>query len=272
MAKGDICRIKNCNKIINIKESSVCGMHNSRWKRHRSYDLPYKKIKSEFCAINGCEKKRAGKKYCSKHLDRYRRYGSYELPNQAIIPEGYIKICCNCGPLKLEEVYIPPKSNEKRCRTCIKKNSDSKRYVILSSEISQRKCSRCKVIKIKTEFRNHDWKLRSPYCHECRTKCSTSAYDKNKSHLKRTYNLTMEEYNSILTQQNYVCAICKSPENASSGSKVRNKIRTLAVDHCHETNANRGLLCGACNRAIGLLKENLNSLQSAIEYLQYHKQ
>lgn len=42
----------------------------------------------------------------------------------------------------------------------------------------------------------------------------------------------------------------------------------LNVDHDHKTRNVRGLLCHNCNRALGLLKDNINSLKSAISYLE----
>lgn len=42
---------------------------------------------------------------------------------------------------------------------------------------------------------------------------------------------------------------------------------SLIVDHCHETNIIRGVLCGTCNTAIGLLGDNLEGVQKAYDYL-----
>jgi hypothetical protein len=55
-----------------------------------------------------------------------------------------------------------------------------------------------------------------------------------------------------------VCAICKRP--CSTG-------RSLAVDHNHETGEVRGLLCKACNQALGLFEDDTNRMTIAIEYL-----
>ena len=41
----------------------------------------------------------------------------------------------------------------------------------------------------------------------------------------------------------------------------------LHIDHCHSSGKVRGLLCLKCNAFIGLAKENINTLVSAIEYL-----
>lgn len=76
-------------------------------------------------------------------------------------------------------------------------------------------------------------------------------------HLKNRYSLSLEDYNKILTDQNGVCAICLQPQKEK-----------LHVDHCHTTNIVRGLLCGNCNRALGLMKDNIDFLSKAIKYLQ----
>ena len=46
--------------------------------------------------------------------------------------------------------------------------------------------------------------------------------------------------------------------------------RPLAVDHCHATRTIRGMLCGRCNRGIGLLDDDPGLLQRAIDYLVRH--
>lgn len=79
--------------------------------------------------------------------------------------------------------------------------------------------------------------------------------------LKHKFGITEIQYNEMLKNQNNACAICKSKESGD--------IRTvaLAVDHCHKTGVVRGLLCASCNKAIGFLKDSVQNLESAIEYL-----
>lgn len=43
--------------------------------------------------------------------------------------------------------------------------------------------------------------------------------------------------------------------------------RALAVDHCHQTRKLRGLLCGSCNRGIGLLGDSVERMEAALSYL-----
>lgn len=77
-------------------------------------------------------------------------------------------------------------------------------------------------------------------------------------HLKRTFNLTLEQYEQMALAQNQVCAIC---ENACETGYA------LAVDHCHKTNQIRALLCKNCNTALGLFKDNTDIMERAIEYV-----
>jgi len=79
-----------------------------------------------------------------------------------------------------------------------------------------------------------------------------------KSDLKKHYNLTLEEYQAMLDEQNQVCAICKEP--------CRRHPR-LGVDHDHESNLIRGLLCANCNVGIGHLRHSETLLLEAIKYL-----
>lgn len=79
-------------------------------------------------------------------------------------------------------------------------------------------------------------------------------------HMKRNYGLSFKEYDSMLQKQNGVCAICLSPP--PDHHKKR-----LNIDHCHTTGRVRGLLCDACNRALGLFKDSPDVMLKAISYL-----
>ena len=80
---------------------------------------------------------------------------------------------------------------------------------------------------------------------------------------QRRFGITPERYSELLKFQNGTCAICKQPETATRMGKVK----ALAVDHCHQSGAVRGLLCADCNMGIGKLKEDPLVFQSAIQYL-----
>lgn len=75
--------------------------------------------------------------------------------------------------------------------------------------------------------------------------------------LTKCYGITLEQRKEMELQQDGKCAIC-------------NQQRKLGVDHNHLTNQTRELLCRPCNAMIGLAKENLAVLQSAMDYLNKH--
>lgn len=87
-----------------------------------------------------------------------------------------------------------------------------------------------------------------------------------RNNLRVIFNIELEDYESMLKQQNYVCAICNRPET----TVVRGKLARLAVDHDHKTGKIRQLLCGKCNKALGLFDESVDIMLNAIEYVRKH--
>lgn len=85
-------------------------------------------------------------------------------------------------------------------------------------------------------------------------------------HLRRSYGITLFEYNRMLTEQGGGCGICGARESRSKGQGVR-----LHVDHDHETGTARGLLCDTCNRGIGQLGDDLERVLAAVRYLERAK-
>ena len=82
-------------------------------------------------------------------------------------------------------------------------------------------------------------------------------------HFRKKFGIGIEDYQTKLEDQNGVCAICSKPE-----SGTRNGVtRWLCVDHNHNTNKVRGLLCTNCNVAVGMMYENRDIMRSAIAYL-----
>lgn len=79
------------------------------------------------------------------------------------------------------------------------------------------------------------------------------------------YGITVDDYDRMFIEQNGLCKICRQEETAVH--KKTNKLRLLSIDHCHTTGRVRGLLCGDCNRAIGIMKDDIKRLESAIKYL-----
>jgi len=67
--------------------------------------------------------------------------------------------------------------------------------------------------------------------------------------LKTNYNLHIEEYKKLMNLANYSCEIC----NMTNKEHIEKHKRPLFVDHNHNTNNIRGILCNKCNFIEGYL-------------------
>lgn len=82
-----------------------------------------------------------------------------------------------------------------------------------------------------------------------------------RSRLKRFFGITLEQYDGMLAAQGRCCAACGSSD---SGDR---RFDTFAVDHDHDTGKVRGLLCANCNRALGLVKDDPDTLVALAAYV-----
>lgn len=146
-------------------------------------------------------------------------------------------------------------------------------------------CVKCKEEKELSEFvqRKDRKNLYRNYCKECDSKRrkdfyksrvetersnARSLYHKNRSknlvkmregHLRRRYGIDKYQYENLLKQQDYKCAVCLEP--------AENFAKNLHVDHSHETNEIRGLLCPTCNRYFIGSQTTIEKFERAIKYL-----
>lgn len=86
--------------------------------------------------------------------------------------------------------------------------------------------------------------------------------------LVRKYGITVEQYDELTAAQNGKCAICAEPETSVDGKT--GSLRSLAVDHCHQSGKVRGLLCSRCNTTIGKIEESPQLLRAMFDYLHKH--
>jgi hypothetical protein len=66
----------------------------------------------------------------------------------------------------------------------------------------------------------------------------------------------------LLAKQSNLCAICG--HNKAESTK-------WAIDHDHNNNKIRGVLCHFCNLGLGLFNDNKESMENAIIYLKHHQ-
>jgi hypothetical protein len=132
-------------------------------------------------------------------------------------------------------------------------------------------CSKCEKEKPLSDYYKRSDKFGSgiqSHCKQCirenRALYVLNNYEKIKSlELKRSFGITLKEYNHMFAEQNGCCKICE--RHATEFKKM------LAVDHDHDTGKIRALLCEHCNHGLGKFRDSADLLEKAKQYLIIHK-
>jgi len=132
-----------------------------------------------------------------------------------------------------------------------------------------KQCSKCNETKSLSEFYRDKGRKDG---HEYQCKSCKSAYerqyaktDKYKQKIRRArwreqnIDITYDKYKEMLALQDNKCAICHTEVNQFN--------KGMCVDHNHDTGKIRGLLCTDCNMGIGNLKDSIELIENALEYL-----
>lgn len=150
--------------------------------------------------------------------------------------------------------------------------------------MEKKHCGRCKEIKVINEFYKSKQTKNgySSWCKQCYKEYRTKWRNNNRervrelnrkygkgrkrdpikiknSFLKKKFGITVDYINNLTEKQNGICAICLKQPNG--------RWKSLNLDHNHETGTLRGMLCISCNRVLGLVGDNIDTLQRAIVYL-----
>jgi hypothetical protein len=76
---------------------------------------------------------------------------------------------------------------------------------------------------------------------------------------KSLYGISKEQFLELVENQGHKCASC---QDDATGSE-----HTLHIDHCHDTQEIRGLLCSGCNTAAGWLDDDPVKAERLAKYL-----
>jgi hypothetical protein len=179
-------------------------------------------------------------------------------------------------------------------------NLDREARRTIAHPAAEKLCTRCDRTLPLTDFRKDKGRLDGlyPWCIECSreykghkkrepSKWSSKAeYDADRrakmkdqraddwfgNYLFTTYRITENQYAAMLEAQGGRCAICKTREPGQARGRSNGRFH---IDHDHSCcpgrtscgHCVRGLLCRACNIGVGLLKDNPDTLRSAVRYL-----
>jgi Recombination endonuclease VII len=173
----------------------------------------------------------------------------------------------------------PPviRGDEKQCEECGKFKSLRDGFYAYPSKDgpkARNRCIDCFVNKSVTNYAANREVLkarqREIYRAQVKANPRIGAERKLKQKLKR-HGATMEWYEAKRLEQDDLCAICKQPERAKGTIKhYEDSTIRLAIDHDHETNRVRGLLCSDCNTKLGVVELH-DWLSKAVEYLAKHQ-
>jgi hypothetical protein len=84
--------------------------------------------------------------------------------------------------------------------------------------------------------------------------------------------MTREEFNARGERQQWKCLICGTTPEPDRRRRLTDETPYLEVDHCHTAQLLRDLLCGHCNKGLGLFKDDPALLEIAIAYVRMWQQ
>lgn len=217
-----------------------------------------------------------GRGLCGGCYDRRWQAGTLDefppLPRQPK-PIAAMKACAICKVVKpLDDFaknnrradgrgsYCKPCAREKYHRPAAERNRSVERPVV-----GTQACIDCGEEKVVEEFywRSDAGRFQS-WCKVCKRLRDKAYRDDDPlayrdKVMRRKYGIALAEFNALLAAQGDGCAICTEAVNPDANS--------LAVDHCHATGKVRGVLCGRCNKALGLFRDDPALLKRAVIYL-----
>lgn len=132
--------------------------------------------------------------------------------------------------------------------------------------MEKKQCTKCLEWKNQSDFFKDKQKPTGyrPDCKKCSVIRSVAYNKKHKDEnkirqIKWSTGISEQDYNTLLSDFGHKCGICGKHEDLNK--------KRLSIDHCHDTQLVRGVLCNSCNVALGLFQDNPIILKKAIKYL-----
>ncbi len=141
--------------------------------------------------------------------------------------------------------------------------------------LATKKCGACKrVLPVTSFYRSNGTKSGlTCYCKACqrekakpikaRFRASEVGRVAYRRQWLRRYGLTVEQYENMLAAQGNRCRCCPHIFDKTRSGRAN-------VDHCHRTGKVRAILCGSCNAALGMAKENATILRALANFIDTH--
>lgn len=145
-------------------------------------------------------------------------------------------------------------------------------------DVGVKQCTKCCIELPLSEFypqrkyKRKDGGITTVYISKCK-KCELASIKKrrikshgslvlfNRSQKLKALGLTLEDWDKLYSEQKGVCFICSREFDCVEDGRVN-------LDHCHQKNIPRKLLCSPCNKGLGHFQDNPQRLRIAADYLE----
>jgi hypothetical protein len=188
--------------------------------------------------------------YCKPCGREYRK--EWEKNSAEVVAARYAR--------RLREAEEQDLTQYKTCRRCGESRQLLEFYAHRST--ADRRANYCKhcnreLMAIQRELKRDERKAAAKAYHAAHR---PEQLAKRREWLLALYGLKPADYDAMLAAQGGACAICGEPGKTWAD-------RNLNVDHDHETNKVRGLLCGRCNCMLGYARDRTDVLERGAAYL-----
>ena len=255
-----VCTVDGCDRTQHAHQ--VCGKHYQHL--YVKGALPSASVTELPCVHCGqpmVNRKSHRARYCSSKCREDARAAA-NREKRAHVYRG--RVCVHCGDPIGED-------KDARARTCTRECSVAYQNARKAAERAARlvedrartnpKCKACD--EPIPGRRRRGVHYCSELCKHRHTQANWKARDPDRIRAYQRvyrYGLTTEAYDALLDRQDGKCAICGTTEWRGRGDHPH-------IDHCHETDRVRGLLCRGCNNGLGHFGDDPARLLAAVEYL-----
>lgn len=242
------------------------GLCRAHYMTHRASPSTPVEEGGRSCSLDGCGRVHYAKGYCHRHWYKWKQHGD---PGPAQFRE-YVPGGALCtGP-----ACSRPAKAKKLCTTHYKQMVAGRPLSVIRDSTRHnadglKQCSRCDRWLPLEEFhastKSSDGR---------RSRCIRCVRN---THLFVKYGINLDFYEHLLEEQGGVCAICGQvdPKGAlhvdhdhaccPRGGERGDRTGSVSCGRCV-----RGLVCGPCNKALGMFKDDPSVLQAAVAYLRKH--
>lgn len=236
------CTFVGCSNVV--KTQGLCGGHDAQKRAGKVLHPLKSRHKGQTCSFEGCERGTSHRDLCSPHYKQWWR-GEELRPLREKVPRHLLPEKCTFG--ECEKPYYV-------------------HGLCVGHSDQHRRGKELRPLKNKMS-RFHAPKLCS--LEGCKESHAARGYCSSHYSIMKKYNITPEEWVSLLSEQDRKCAICCTNDPG---------VRGWQIDHDHSCcpgigscgKCIRKLLCMQCNLGIGHFKDNPETLTAAAKYLESH--